>query len=347
MVEFDITRIEDAGLRTDFAHVAKRAGNIAGSLHAAYGAGRRPIAFRYVDGAEFNAFADADPERFRIEMNAAVPLLSILLFHKLLMDEAVLPHVAPAAHKASRFDLAFIVDPADFGRRADWRIEIDALRGFAAGTIADLCSTFVLCHEFGHVLAGHVEGSIHHFGAARVAELVARDLEVGRLSELRQAWEYEADELAAVLVMNFVEELAEVSLHQPRTRDVFSDGDGLHFEGVLAVAVASLFAFFTYVHGMRLKLDRASSHPHPHVRATYLKHMLLQAARGRRDVDIEAFHARLDLRLDEMMRALARIEILKPALYSRRFIRGVDGELDRLEALRERHCDSCAPWRWI
>ncbi len=339
--------ISDPGLLSDFRHIAHRSQSIARQLHEAYGAGRKSIRFGYVDGEEFNAFAGADNKGYVIELNKAVPLFSIILFYRLLSDPEVLPHLDASGDLASNFSLPFVVDPADFDRRSDWQIKTSAIRAFAAGTIADFCSTFVVCHELGHILYGHVEGMRFHYGDASLAELVSRNRSFGVDTARRRAWEYDADRFSAVLMIQFVEELVADRRSQERTRSVFSDPDGFHAEHTLAIAVASLFAFFVYVQGMRTKLDRVSSHPHPYVRATYLKHMLLQAARDRRRISLRSFQSLLDRRLDEFMIALARIGLLDARSYTPAYIKQVEVELSLLETLSQEHRDSCAPWRWI
>lgn len=84
-----------------------------------------------------------------------------------------------------------------------------------------------------------------------------------------------------------------------------------------------------------------------YVRATYLKHMLLQAARDRRAVSLDVFHRLLDDRLAEMMDALERLELFDPRHHTRHYMKRVDAELDRLQSLSERHHDSCAARRWV
>lgn len=339
--------ISDPGLLSDFRHIAHRSRSIARQLHDVYGAGRKPIKFGYVDGGEFNAFAGADEDSYVIELNKAVPLFSIILFYRLLSDPEVLPHLDKSGGVASNFSLPFVIDPADFGRRSDWQITANAIRAFAAGTIADFCSTFVVCHELGHILSGHVEGMRFYFGDGGLTELVSREQSFGVDMAQRRTWEHDADRFSATLMIQFVEELVADRLKHERTRSVFSHPDGFHTEHTLAIAVASLFAFFVYVQGMRTKVDRLSSHPHPYVRATYLKHMLLQAARNRRRINVRAFQSLLDKRLDEFMVVLARIGLLDARAYTSAYIKQVEAELGHLDALSREHRDSCARWRWI
>ena len=347
VARFDPCAIPDPGIRKDLQHIEYRAQNVAGQLHRIYGAGRKLILLRYTNDHDFNAFARLDGESYLVELNAAVPLFSSVLFCRLLSDDGVLAQLSKSGHFPSDFSLPFVVDPADFDRRADWTIRANEIRAFAAGTIADFCSTFVVCHEFGHILSGHVEGMRHYYGVDRLPEFVRPEKSTGAATGRRQAWEYDADRIAAALMIQFVEQLAAARDEEPRTKEVFSEPRGFHLEHTLAICVASLFAFFTYVQGMRTKLDRRSSHPHPYVRATYLKHMLLQLARQRNRLDLKVFHALLDTRMSEFLDALETIGLLDGRTYTRAYIKEVDREQERLKALSNAHRDDCARWRWL
>jgi hypothetical protein len=314
---FDVENVAEIGIRTDLRHIAHRAGSIGQQLHFAYGTGRDSIVFRFISDYEFNAYAGKAETNYTIELNVAVPLFSIILFYRLLSYPSVLPFLSTDGATPSDFSLPFVIDPADFARRADWTVRANAIRAFAAGTIADFCSTFVVCHEFGHILSGHVEGMQHYYGADRVAEFVRSEAGTGVVTGRRQAWEYEADKVGAALAIQFVEQLATARDEEPRTKTVFSDGAGHHLEHSLAICVAALLAFFIYVQGMRTKLDRRSSHPHPYVRATYLKHMLVQAALRRGEFNLAVFDTYLDMRLDEFLAALEATGLLDGRTYTR------------------------------
>jgi len=343
----DDLQISDPGLLSDFRHLAHRARSIARQLHAAYGTERKEIKFDFIDAGEFNAFAGADEGFYVVELNKAVPLFSIILFYRLLSDPDVLPHLDASGDFASSFSLPFVIDPAEFARRSEWEIKANEIRAFAAGTIADFCSTFVVCHEFGHILYGHVEGMRFYYGDGGLAELVSREASFGVETARRRAWEHDADRFSAALLIQFVDELVADRMKHPRTKLVFTDPEGFHTEHTLAIAVASLFAFFVYVQGMRTKLDRLSSHPHPYVRATYLKHMLVQTARSRGRLDLRVFRQLLDRRLEEFMLVLERVGLLDTRTYTRAYMRQVDEELNHLDAISHEHRESCARWRWI
>jgi len=350
---FDISAIGDEAIRRDYVHLQRRAESLASSFAEGYGRPASPITFRYINENEFNAFASREGDGYLVELNAAIPLFVIILFYRLLTDPRVLPHLEASGMIASDFDLPFIVDPEDFDRRVDWKISANPIRAFAAGTLADLCSTFVVLHEFAHVLCGHTEGLLHFEADRKLAEMVRRaepkekDKAHKAAIERRKAWEADADVVAAAFLVQFVDELVHVDEANVRTRQVFSHAEGFHVEHTLAITVAALFAFFSYVQGARDRLERTSDHPHPQVRARLVKDILFQVASERWDMDGVKFHALLDDRMEEMMEVLEDIGLFDPKQFTAAFDRRIDRECTGLGKLRDRYRESCAQWCWV
>lgn len=350
---FDISAISDEAIRRDYIHLQRRAESLATSFAEGYGRPASSITFRYINESEFNAFASREGDGYLVELNAAIPLFVMILFYRLLTDPRVLPHLDASGMVASDFELPFIIDPDDFDRRVDWKVAANPIRAFAAGTLADLCSTFVVLHEFAHVLCGHTDGLLHFEKDRKLAEMVtrARPKQKGKAHNTaiarRKAWEADADVVAAAFLVQFVDELVHVDEANVRTRQVFSHAEGFHLEHTLAITVAALFAFFSYVQGARDKLDQTSDHPHPQVRARLVKDILFQVAGARWDLDGAKFHALLDERMDEMMLVLEGIGLFDPAQFTAAFDRKIDRECAGLRKLRERHRESCAQWCWV
>ena len=159
MQEFDYRTISDEGIRTEYKHAIERALRIGESLQRAYGADQLPIAFKYARGDVFNAKASKADGGYLVQINNSVPLFNIILFSRLLSDNSVFPLIDTSGTLESDYELPAVIDPLDFDQRADWNIKLNAARSFTAMTLADICTTFVICHEVGHIVSGHVEGS--------------------------------------------------------------------------------------------------------------------------------------------------------------------------------------------
>ncbi|WP_149535755.1 M48 family metalloprotease [Siccirubricoccus phaeus] len=347
MTPFDIGAISDEGLRREYQHLQSRVRSVARSLREGYGQGRKPIEFRYINDGSFNAYAGMDAAAFRIEINASVPLFVTILFYRILSDRKFLPFLDTRGTRASRMSLPAVVDPSNFDRRQTWHIALNGIRAFAAGTIADACSSIIAYHELGHIVSGHVEARAVLEGKHRVAELLERAIVPAEIAERRQAWEYEADGVANTLIARFIEELVEECGKSERVAAVFARADGRHLEHTLAILVTAAFAFFSYVQGVRRKIRKVSSHPAPMVRAYYLKDMLFAIFRRKVEFDQRLFLELLDKRMDEMIGVLVKLGLMDLDSYTDEYIDQIDDELARLAELQMRYRPVSAPWAWI
>lgn len=153
--------------------------------------------------------------------------------------------------------------------------------------------------------------------------------------------------IAASLLMQFVDQLIEIGTRDVRVRAIFCRDDGRNLEHTLAIVVAALFGYFSYVQGMRHRLDKSSSHPAPIVRAHYLKDMAFAAVRNRDGFDAGLFHGLLDERVDEILIALEQVELFNAGVHSKAYIDDIESELERLQVLQRQYRPSCARWSWI
>lgn len=347
MKPFDIRAISDEGLRREYVFLQGRTEGLAGSISRAYGEGRKPIEFSYIDDRSFNAYAGQSDRAFTIEINAAVPLFTVILFARIFSDPSVMPQLGSNEGGPVKFEIPAIIDPMDFDRRKDWKVRLSSIRSFAAGTLADMCSTFIACHELGHIISGHVDALQSIKPGARVAELMARSAIIDQYAERRKAWEYEADGIAAYFLSHFVEELVDECAKNERVNSVFGDPNGRGTEHTLAILTAGAFAFFTYVQGIRRKLRKRSSHPAPMVRAYHLKDMLFAIFQRKAGFDADAFHQLLDIRVNEILGALDNMNLFNERTFTDAYMDAIDDELERLKELQGKYRPHCAPWAWI
>jgi hypothetical protein len=344
---FDPASLGDEGIRREFVFLERRARSVCESLHDAFGKPTDAVSFGYIDDREYNAYARLVSGRYLVELNAAVPLFNLALFYGLLSDKRFLPRLDSTGMAASNFTVPFAIDPSDFERTAVWQVNCSPIRAFAAGTLADICSTFIVLHEFGHVLSGHCEGMKHFGGGDSIAELVAlRSLSVADIDR-RLAWEADADMVGGGLLAQFVEGLVADIKPNARTYDVFSDPEGFDLEHTTAIVVASLFVLFCYIEGTRRRFDKSSTHPQPQVRALLIKNVIQLELERRGEFDGDVFHRYLDAHLDDAMTALESLRIFDPKGYTIGFSRNVDRQFSKLKALQKRHRSDCARWAWI
>jgi hypothetical protein len=180
----------------------------------------------------------------------------------------------------------------------------------------------------------------------RLSELVSHSTSSAESFHRRQAWELDADATAATLMMNFIDELQNLSGSNERVRTVFDAGEHT-LENILSISIVSLFAFFCYLKGSRDALGLSSSHPHPFVRAFYLRNLMVKAALDRWDFDADVFMKLSDDRLNEFLMVMEDIAIFDPELFSDEADQAINTEIDKLITLQKKFRPVCAPWSWI
>lgn len=343
---FDYKTISDEAIQTEYGHILRRGDAIAKAVHDAYGSGRKQIKTVYVANQTFNSFASDNGDHYLIEVDSSVPLFLLILFGRLMSDETIMPSLDSSGTLESDYSLPFIADPINFDNRQEWKIGLNSIRSFAAGTLADICSTFVLCHEVGHIINGHIEGLNHYEGRGKLAELTSFSKTASKKHERRQAWEYDADAVAATLVTNFISELFEDIEKNERSAETFGLGKDT-LTNILAITIVALFAFFSYMRGIRHKMHLKSNHPHPIVRAYYIRDMLYAAAKNRWDIDQEILLKLVDERLAEFMGVMEKMDIFDGAVFNDQYITQIDENYDRLVMLQEKYKSSCSEWSWI
>lgn len=342
---FDHRTIGNGAIRDQYDRLLRRGRAASETIGKAYGRASTAFALRFVHHGAFNASVGAVPGGYDVALHAPVPLLIRMLFERLLGDERVLPGL-PVAEGSARSDPPlFGLDPSATDRQAARSIVLDGPRAHAARLLSDLVMSYVLFHELGHVVSGHVEAEVALHGAPALQELVTlrrARVDVGR----RQAWEYDADAVASTLLIHTVDALVRDTELDPESATVFGHGARTR-EAVLALTAVSLFALFAYLRGAERQIDPTSTHPHPLTRAFYVKDMLFHAASARGAVDKGVFLALLDERLDEMFEALETLDLVSDAEMTEAYLESVESDLVRLRALQIAHRDECAPWSWI
>jgi hypothetical protein len=179
-----------------------------------------------------------------------------------------------------------------------------------------------------------------------MAELLTTAKLKSRELERERAWEADADAIAASFLAQYVGEIIAQTEVNPLAARVFGRGDQTN-EQVLAMACVALLAMFVYVRGARYSLGKRTSHPHPFIRANYVKDMLITAARRQFPIDLAALGDLLDARLEEMLMALEGVGLSDNRKYDDAYMLSIDRELEHIIAIRARHRSSCAEHAWI
>ena len=341
---FDYTKLSDPEILSLYRRVISVSAETATAITTSYNPSM-PIAAYFVDEEIFQASAGIDDDRYLVLFSRPVPILVRILFDKILADPALMPWL-PAdleAEGTSNYEVPFIIDPLNFSRTENWGIRLSPARTFAAGTLADICLCFITLHEFGHIICGHGEGVSHYYGRNHFLEFSASLPRSKLETERVRAWEFDADVVAATFMIQFIVELAADVDKNPRTRQFLGDA-GDRYAQALSLAVAGLFALFSYLQGMRRDLGLFSGHPHPMVRAQYVKNLLAVAAQGRFSFDEDLFLRLLDERLDEMMIALQDNRLFDASVFTEEYSAEITRQMYEIKELQTKYRPSCSQW---
>lgn len=343
---FDVASIPDEAIRERYERALRRGLAMSAAMARDFPQ-QRPVRLVITEEMAFNAHAGSDNDGYRLELAKPVPLFLVVLFERLLSDPRLLPWLDGEGEKVSDYQTPFVFDPAYFGLRELWSIQLTDIRSFAAGMLADIALAFMQMHELGHVMCGHVEGYHAHTGRRSMAELAVAPDRVNAIQlERERAWEADADSVAASLLVQYLRELVAVASEHPKAGEVFGRGEET-VEHILSLAVVALYALFAYLRGARYALGRTSSHPHPFVRANYVKDMMMTVARREWPLDLDRFAALMDARLDEMLQALAEADLSDNAVFDDAYIAAAEREGEALMRLRRKHRKSCLAWSWF
>src|SRR5581483_6380665 len=161
----------------------------------------------------------------------------------MLASADLFPWLPSAGEVVSDYEIAFILDPADFSARSPWRISLTESRSFTAGILTDITCAFIQMHELGHVMCGHVEANRKLTGRNSLMEML-EERPVSRYQlERERAWEADADSVAASLLVQFISQLIDQTRVNAAAAEAFGSGNRT-VEHVLAITVVSLYAMF-------------------------------------------------------------------------------------------------------
>ena len=319
----------------------------------------------FLDARRFNAFARSRGEDHTIALNVAVPCLLHFIFNIVLRlpyvfidvgdagaeqryrrgDDArplplELPPVLPVAEALAA--LPGVSRPRDEGR------------ALVASALTEVATTFCVFHEVGHVVGGHTGCAAGRFWGGDVAEFTGGGgLALCSRRLLGQVWEREADGIAAVMLLSFV--VADDGTRQ-HFRECFGipDGDGEEDEYAYHVCAVVLFALkllFLYLAQIPAALNVRGDHPHPLVRAAYVRDVLRLTSVGQLGLDPDVLDPMLEVAADQAAQVWADYGLGVPALKGNAgdlaVAEAVGRQLARLEHAHKQLRPRYARWSWV
>ncbi|MBO9399146.1 hypothetical protein J7400_20920 [Shimia sp. R9_2] len=200
----------------------------------------------------------------------------------------------------------------------DWMEEPDAVgtiedlpeaRRITATYLSKLCLDFIVNHELGHILCGHLEALTDLGEDSQIAELNVVELAGGTEDPLKQIWEIDADLVGASLLRAQLDELIRIVLNSEIgsvTRHIFGPPK-IAREHCISLVTVALYCLFRFLRDAAEQLNMKGDHPDPLVRAFYIRNALVPAALERHEIDLDMFDELFTARFEEFDDALEHL----------------------------------------
>lgn len=290
---FDPAQLENPDYQEHFNLFHERMQEVERSIVAGYGlpVGVDKIHSYIASDFEFNAQAGQVESTLMVSLNAPVLISLRVLFDLLLEKDHILPALLQPSESKITYRTQTFLKAYNPGELSLHEISISKERYKASSTLSDLCSTFMMLHEFGHVICGHPGALATKFSEASLVEFnsFAEGPKVN--SELRRYWEFQADNIAAALLAQYVDDaVSRAEQFNPWLRTcldqevVTFEQQATHFS---AMVIASLHVLFLYSDSCQFEVPKFSYHPPAQTRLMYVKDVFAGeiASRLRLDAD--------------------------------------------------------------
>lgn len=354
--EFDLNKLsKSAELKRYFEMVQLRMDEVSRSIIAGYGlpSHLNQIKTIIADELEFNAEASSRNKIAYVSINASVLMILRTLFDHIFSNDSVLPQLSQDKEKQNiNYQAPFILDPHHPFERSQVSISISEDRYKASGILSDLCINFIILHEFGHILGGHPEALQHYCLGTRLLELFKKTERKQANANLRQYWEFQADNIAASLLTQYVgDTIQNAASHQTwilKATGLKADQSQEIAIHVAAMTLASLHTLFLYMDNCTFKVNKSSYHPPAQARMMYIKDVFCDEMSMRWSISphkiVEVY---IDIYLEPFMSSLEEMGLT--------VIKGfTDANLDINEQIardlkyaNERYRNHCREWSWL
>ncbi|OIN57148.1 hypothetical protein [Arsenicibacter rosenii] len=288
-MKFDPTQLADESLRRLYEYQIIRVNEIYSSFvnHYLPQKTQRTHVFDYFVDTNLNASTGTRLGKDYIRVSSPTIYLLRSFFDHLLADDRFLSEISPST---VQIDIGttrtpnLIIDPEDVTKVREGNLSTDQNRLLFSTTMADLCMTFISCHEVGHIVYGHTRYTRLFFkeDCLNFFDFWKRPKRI----DINHAMEYDADLLAATLIVQYLEDVYRAAFKYARHAEVYAGliKKGKLLEDITIFCILFIYALFVYLSNGAP--DQDSTHPQPLVRALYIKDVML-AQMGRRHPNLD------------------------------------------------------------
>lgn len=219
-----------------------------------------------------------------------------------------------------------------------------------AKVLSRLCMEFVLAHEYGHIIGGHVDQlAAEQTETNGLAEfnVVSRD-DDDAYDERSQAWEYEADTIGASLIDKQMDELIATVKSQKLEDDdrTFLGAPEIAVEHIGALAIAALYVLFRLLRKTKDQLVLVGHHPDPLVRAFICRDVIAHRLVQRHDFDQDRFRKLMHYHLETFDWALEDLGYPASQMADDEGVDQVNAALEELAKLQRTYHHTTDDTRW-
>lgn len=344
---FDIDSLSDERLKFEYKNLLLRANETIDSLKNAYAKENNTldISAFYFHSKYLRAYSTKKDNKYLLGISIVTAPLLKIYFQKLLSYSYVLPELQ-SEKVALNYEVPLSLEFVNKDLADKPNIKLTKSRFNLSNIISNLCVEFILFHEIGHIVCGHVEGVSKIWNEKLIAE--SYDTKK-RKKFLRISWEYEADVIACMLIVQRINALADLSLKTPYLKEIFSfcnDEKELR-ERLISLFNVALFSLFVYMNRLSLRLGEFTYHPPPLVRVNYAKDFIARRAERDWGIDIKRVERFQDEYLDQFLIALEEEDFIDYKDLKNDF----EDKMEKYKNLTQksffRYRNVCEKWTWI
>ena len=308
-MDYRASQVADPAWRELYERHERMFGRLAKSIEDGYGLHGLPLDIGFEVKGYANASAAKKTDRYLIRVANVFPYLLIGLFKRILADPEVMPWLPAPDNDGPTTPIQFVREPSNLNEEAVEQLQLPPGRLFAAELLAEIAFQFVVMHEVGHVLAGHLEVPVSEGGVRDISELllVSRS---GNLP-LRRAWEIDADLIAVGLLDELISDIlkaAQTSAAGGLERHVYGPHE-ISVAQATSLVMMAIHCLFRYVGETRTQIQMGGYHPDPVVRTFAVRNALIPRMLERHTVDRDLFDGILGGRFEEFDDALEALGI--------------------------------------
>lgn len=354
--DLDIETIKNGWLKSYCISFAQRTAEIRSSLVAGYG---MPPDFDDIEiaiarDAEINAEATWIDRRARLRVNLGTIVAVRLLYDRLLTNDLIFHELAQPDGERIRYRGQFILNANKPLTHSESDINLSQRHAALSNVLSDFCLTFVVLHEVGHLLCGHIGCLASSKNGGRLTELVTQKA-VTRAEldpKLRRYWEFQADSIGASFLAQYIDHFASRSR---QLQPWFFELNGLAGANTSVVAmhacalvIAALHVFFLYLDNCNFSANANSYHPPAQTRVMVVRDALASQTAARFGVsEQEIVDLYFERYLSPLISLLDEVGLNAMRGFGSAHLKTVDRYYQNIRRSNARYRTLCAKWSML